>query len=241
MRILLTEETSAVGPELSQALSATHQVHSLPPDMQLTNTEAMWAQLRGIDAVIHTGVPLNPAATGPGFEAERAALEEATQGMHVLLEALTQANIRRFIYCSTLELFENMPDDRYISEQWRPDPDTDMRTLSRHLAEQVAREFARERAVSVTILRLGRLIREEDVTPGQVPDLMWLDPRDAARAIASAVEADRSQQLNWQSRWAVFHICARPPHPKFLLNASHSLGFEPQHNFTSAWSAAGAA
>ena len=241
MRILLTEENSAVGAGLCQALSGTHQIHSLPAGTRLTDAEAMWAQLRGIDAVIHTGVPLNPAATGSGAEAERAALEEATQGMHVLLEALTQANIRRFIYCSTLELFENMPDDRYICEQWRPDPGTDMRTLSRHLAEQVAREFARDRALSVTILRLGRLTREEDVIPGQEPDLMWLDPRDAVRAIASAVEVDRSQQLNWQSRWAVFHICARPPHPKFLLDGSRSLAFEPEHNFASAWSAAGAA
>lgn len=241
MRILLTEDQSALGAELCQALSPMHQVRSLPAGSRLTDPTAMWAAMRDIDAVVHTGAWLNPAAAGTDYTAERAALEEATQGTHVLLEALTQANVRRYIYCSTLELFENLPDDRYISEQWRPDPGTDMRTLSRHLAEQVAREFARERALSTTILRLGRLAREEDVSPGVAPDLMWLDPRDAAQAVAVAVQEDRSQQLNWQLRWAVYHICARPPHPKFLLDGARGLGFEPRHNFSAAWAASGAA
>jgi nucleoside-diphosphate-sugar epimerase len=175
------------------------------------------------------------AADGIGYDAERAVLDEATRGMHVLLDAVTQAGIRRFIYCSTLELFSTVPHDRYISEHWQPDPGTDMLTLSRHLAEQVTREFARERAITITILRLGRLRREEDVLADEDPDLMWLDRRDAAVAVERAVDRDQSQQLNWQSRWTVYHICARPPHPKFLLDGAGALGFEPVYNFAAAW------
>ena len=235
MRILLTEENSPLGGELARTLSTTHQVQALAPGADLTDADALWGTMRGIDVVIHTGATLTPAAAGAGYDAERAILDEATQGMHLLLDAVTNAGIRRFIYCSTLELFSQMPDDRYISEQWRPDPGTDMGTLSRHLAEQVTREFARERAVSITILRLGRLCREQDVPAGAKPDLMWLDPRDAVAAVAGALQLDNSAQLNWQSRWAVFHICARPPHPKFLLDGARRLGYEPQHNFASAW------
>jgi hypothetical protein len=238
MRILLTEESSLLGGELSRTLSNTHQIRSLPAGTSLTDAEAIWGAVRGIDVVVHTGVSLNAAADGKSYEAERVALDEATQGMHMLLDAVTQAGVRRFVYCSTLELFSQTPDDRYISEQWRPDPGTDMASLSRHLAEQVTREFARERPVSITILRLGRLRREEDVSAQDTPDLMWLDPRDAAAAVAGAVPLDRSGQLNWQSRWAVYHVCARPPHPKFLLNGAGSLGFVPQHNFSSAWAGA---
>ena len=237
MRILLTEESSPLGGELSRTLSTTHQVRSLAAGTDLTDVDALWGAMRGLDVVLHTGVPLLPVAAGDGDDVDRAILDEATQGMHVLLEAVTDAGIRRFIYCSTLELFSQIPDDRYISEQWRPDPGTDMATLSRHLAEQVTREFARERAVSITILRLGRLCREEDVPTGHKPDLMWLDPRDAVSAVTGALQLDNSAQLNWQSRWSVFHVCARPPHPKFLLDGARRLGFEPQHNFASAWTA----
>jgi hypothetical protein len=67
------------------------------------------------------------------------------------------------------------------------------------------------------------------------PDLMWLDRRDAAVAVERAVDRDQSQQLNWQSRWTVYHICARPPHPKFLLDGAGPLGFEPVYNFAAAW------
>jgi nucleoside-diphosphate-sugar epimerase len=235
MRILLTEDSSPLGVELLKSLADTHQVHTLPADADLTLGDVMWNAVRGTDAIVHTGACLRSVSLGTGYDAERAALEEATQGMSVLLDAATQANVRRFIYCSTLELFSAIPDDRYISEHWRPDPGTDMSTLSRHLAEQVTREFARERAVSVTILRLGRLCREEDVSAGTRPDLMWLDPRDAAAAVEQAVHRDTSQELNWQSRWTVYHICARPPHPKFLLDGSRGIGFDPVHNFATCW------
>ena len=49
------------------------------------------------------------------------------------------------------------------------------------------------------------------------------------------MDRDQSQQLNWQSRWTVYHICARPPHPKFLLDGAGGLGFEPVYNFAAAW------
>ena len=159
MRILLTEDSSLLGAELSSTLSDTHQVSALPAGSDLTDADAMWSAVRAVDAVVHTGVSLSVAADGIGYDAERAVLDEATRGMHVLLDAVTQTGIRRFIYCSTLELFSTVPHDRYISEHWQPDPGTDMLTLSRHLAEQVTREFARERAITITILRLGRLRR----------------------------------------------------------------------------------
>jgi nucleoside-diphosphate-sugar epimerase len=240
MRILLTEDSTPFGVELLHTLSDTHQVSALPGGTELTDVDAMWSAVRGIDAVVHTGVTLSAAADGTGYDAERAVLDEATRGMHVLLDAVTQAGIRRFVYCSTLELFASISDDCYISEQWQPDPGTDMLTLARHLAEQVTREFARERAVTITILRLGRLRREEDVLAGEEPDLMWLDQRDAAAAVERAVHRDQSEQLNWQSRWTVYHICARPPHPKFLLDGARGLGFEPVHNFAAAWGEGGA-
>lgn len=234
MRILLTETGSPLGSALSAQLADTHQVTSLPQGADPFEPDVAWRGVRGVDAVVHTGVPVTPGSAVDGIEGERARLDESTRGVHVLCDAATQAGVRRLVYCSSLRLFERYPDDRYVSEEWRPDPGTDSECLRHHLAEQVTREFARDRPLSVTVLRLGTLQREDDVPAGATPDLMWLDPRDAAAAVASALAApDRSSALDWQSRWQPVHICARPPLPKYL--PSRRLAFEPQHNFAAAW------
>lgn len=238
MRILLTEDRSCLGKELASELSEAHQVCALPAAVDPFDPSAIWQQMRGIDVVIHTGQFVTEAAAQQGSSGDRARLDEATRGTCILLEAAVESGVRRILYCSTLELFARMPADRYISEHWRPDPGPEAGPLSQHLAEQVTREFARVNPVSVTVLRLGRLIREEDVAPGTTPDLMWCDPRDAAAAVGQAVSLDRSDQLNWQSRWAVVHVCSQPPHPQFLLDGARRLGWEPQHNFSRQWSAA---
>jgi nucleoside-diphosphate-sugar epimerase len=230
MRILVTEATSPLGRGLIHALSEVHQARALPAGFDLTDAAAVW--------VVCTGEPTGPLPDD-AYARERAQLDAASRGVHVLFDAATQAGIRRVILCSSLELFAGYPDDVCISEHWRPDPGTDMAVLSRHLAEQVAREFARERAVSVTVLRLGRL-QDEDAAAGP-PDRAWLDPRDAAAAVGAALAHDRSGELNWQARFRVVHVCARAPRLRFLLDGARALGFEPRHNFEAAWSAAGAA
>lgn len=250
MRILVSEGTSRIGSALLRALPTEHRIRILSDEAaldtdrrrieavpaSLTDAQTFWHAVRGVDAVVLTGQVTTPLPTDD-LERERALLDIATRGTHALFEAAVDAGVRRFVYCSTLELFRGVPDDVYVSEQRRPDPGTDMRYLSHHLAEQVTREFARAHAVTVTVLRLGRLESEDDPVGGGEPDLMWLDPRDAAAAVVLALGRDRSADLNWTSRWSVLHVCAEPPHPKFLLGGIRALGFEPRHNFGSRWAA----
>jgi hypothetical protein len=87
---------------------------------------------------------------------------------------------------------------------------------------------------TVTCLRLGKLVLEEEVQ-GQPPDLMWLDLRDAARAFRLALSRDQSQQTWWTRRWGLYHICALPPHPKYLIDHAVRMGYQPEHNFAAHW------
>jgi nucleoside-diphosphate-sugar epimerase len=249
--MLVSEAASRLGNALLDSLVNSHQVriarHSRDTvelndcevvDMDPMDPAAAWRAVRGMEAVVLTGQPPQPIPT-TSIEGAHARLDHATRGTHTLLQAAVDAGVRRVVLCSTLELFRDLPDDIYVVEHRRPQPGTDTELLACHLAEQVTREFARAHAVTVTVLRLGRLVREEDAA-GQAPDLMWLDPRDAASAVELALGRDQCEALNWVSRWQMRHVCHLPPHPKFLIDGMQSLGFVPEHNFESQWLGAAA-
>ena len=207
-------------------------------DADLYDADGACLAVAGVDAIVHTG-PAGPPALPPAdsYEGERALLDRATRGTRALLQAAVESGVSRLVYCSSLEVFHEVPDDVYVSEQRRPRPGTAMRRLAYHLAEQVTREFAREHAVTVTVLRLGRLAREDEVAEGTEPDLTWIDPRDAAAAVELALGRDRAGSRNWVGRWQVRHVCHEPPHPKFLLDGIREMGFEPRHDFHRQWAA----
>jgi uronate dehydrogenase len=201
----------------------------------LLDADAVWQAVRGVDAVVHTAEP--PAAPDAGSLAGRQfLLDWATRGTHILFKAAVEAGVRRFVYGSTLEIFASYPEDVYISELWKPQPGPEMACMSRYLGELVCREFAREFPVTATALRLGRIVVEEEVEAGVEADAMWLDRRDAAQAFRLALARERSDDLRFTARWAVYHICADIPNPRFLIeSAGRSIGYRPAHNFGNQW------
>jgi hypothetical protein len=100
------------------------------------------------------------------------------------------------------------------------------------------REFAGDHPIGITVLRLGRLVYEEDAA-GRDPDLMWLDPRDAAQAVDCALRADASRKVRSAQRWRVLHVCADIPRPKYLIERARAIGYEPTHDFADAWTQGG--
>lgn len=184
---------------------------------QLNKDTPVWEAVRGAGAVIHLGEIVGKI---PGHQIDR-----ATRGVYMLLRAAVDAGVRRFVLGSTLAFFASYPDDVYITEYWRPDPTDDLEQMLPALSEIAAREFAREHALSVTVLRLGRLV-DADTAKG-APDVDWLDYRDAAKAFAMAVDRDTSDRLNWQQRYAVIHIVGDHPDPRFLLERRRIAGLQP--------------
>jgi nucleoside-diphosphate-sugar epimerase len=105
-----------------------------------------------------------------------------------------------------------------------------MATMARYLGERVCREFARDHAITCTCLRLGTLVRADQVSK-QTPDHSWLDPRDAARAFRCALKRDRAGSTHWINRWKIIHVCADFDNPRFLIDAAQGMGFRPEHGF----------
>ncbi len=237
MRVLVTGAASALSQEVATALAVddSTQLRLLDDcaaqrqdvewiEGRLTDSDAVSQAVRDVDVVVHTGEP------PPAPESEEALLDRATRGTHVLLQTAVEAGVKRFVYGSTLEVFRAYPDTVYVTEYYKPLPPPELAVLAQYLGEITCREFAREHPITVTALRLGKLVWEEEVA-GQERDLMWVDIRDAAQAFCAALARDSSASLNWVPRWAVYHIVAPIAHPKFLLDRAKSMGYRPQREF----------
>lgn len=247
MTILITGANSCLGQEIIHLLAEDHvlRLWGAPEDVEgdvewvqgdMRDPDVSWQAVRDVDAIVHTGEPPNDLPEDE-LACEQELLDLATRGTHVLFKAGVAAGVKRFVYGSTLKIFESYPDDVFISEMWRPQPTPEPFALTRYLGELTAREFARENLVAVTALRVGKLVREEDVSDEDA-DLMWTDVRDAAKAFVLALNRDASQQVNFRQRWSLHHICANIPNGKYLIASDRRnglRGFEPQHSFESHW------
>ncbi len=239
MRVLITSARSWLGRAITDELAGTGD------DLRLLESEAfdppagcesvgadhldlasLERAVAGTDAVVHTGeLPLTPP---PG---DGGKLDWYTRGTYDLMAAAVAAGALRFVYCGTLDLFDRYPGDVYISELHEPFPPPSGQTMWRYLAELTVREFTRDHAITGTSLRLGTLTFEEEADAA-APDHCWLDPRDAARAVRTALGRDSGSELNWARRWQVRHVCADPPNPRFLIDDAIREGFE--HDFATA-------
>jgi nucleoside-diphosphate-sugar epimerase len=248
MEVLITGAASRLGREIAAAIGQEHRLRLMdtvavdPPEKSeffagsILDPDDAWRAVRGVDAVIHTAALPLPLPAGD-LKSEGDRLEWAARGTHVLLSAAADAGVRSCVYAGTLAVFKDYPDDVYISENWKPLPRLEMAEMSNYLGELVCREFVREYRLTCTSLRLGELVPEEE-TEGRTPDLLWLDPRDAAQAFQCALRLD-SSDAEWFRRWNIFHVCADIPNPKYLIDRARSIGYRPVHNFQASWSAAG--
>jgi nucleoside-diphosphate-sugar epimerase len=241
MNILITGASSRLARALVDELSDGHRLRLMdsvpvePPEKaefvqgSLLDPDDCWRAMRGIDALIHTAEP-PPDVPAEGLAREQRLLDLATRGTHVLFKAAVEAGVKRLLYAGTLAIFSPYPDDVYISEMWKPLPTPEIEPLSRYLGELTAREFARDYLVTVTGLRLGELVREEEVQD-QRPNLLWLDLRDAAQAFRHALRRDNGDHPWWTRRWALYHIAAPIPNGKYLFEAASRMGYKPEHSF----------
>jgi nucleoside-diphosphate-sugar epimerase len=246
MEVLITGAASRLGRAIAAELAPDHRLRladGAPPDpgagdewlqVSLLDPEAVGRAVRGVEVVIHTGEPPADPSTDP-LAREHLLLDWATRGTHLLFKTAIEAGVRRLVYGSTLEVFSAYPDDVYLSELWKPQPTPEIASMCRYLGELTCREFVRDYPVGITALRLGRLVLEEEVED-QKPDLMWVDLRDAAKAFRCALGRDSGREIWWTRRWALYHIAAGISHPKFLIDLSRGIGYEPQHNFVRHWS-----
>ena len=147
---------------------------------------------RGMDAIIHAVEPLPD-------EDVSAQLDAATRCTYNLLMAAAQEGVSQVVLLSTLELMADYPAGYRVQETWRPLPRTQPPTLTKHLAEQISREFAREGSLGINILRLGEASN----------DTVAVAVGEALAEPASLAAKHRSREEGGAEAWSITHIGER--------------------------------
>ena len=188
----------------------------------LDRDEGTRSLVRGVDAILHVAEPL------PG-EDERQQIDSLTRGTYNLLWAGSEEKVPRVVFLSTLELMTAYDAAFTVSEWWRPRPSSEPPALPKHLGEFVCREFARERKIRVVVLRLGEVVRGEEVK-GKAFNPLWVDERDVAQAVLAALSSSAKESTSGiASWWSVIHIGADSPRGRFsVARAKQQLGYRPQ-------------
>ena len=232
-RVLITSGETPLAQAIAEQLSHRYRVRltaqqELQTDFPLTRSaleadESTTALVRGSDAVVHVA---RPAVSDEGT----AAIDHRTRRTYNLLQAAAETGVSRVVYLSSLELLTDYDEQFDVTEDWRPRPGSDPRLLSHYLGEFTCREFAREGRLSVVVLRLGTVVRAEEMA-GRPFHPLWVDQRDAVEAVRcalTALETDAGRKLG---PWSVFHVQSDSPGARFSVNkAKKLLGYKPQFN-----------
>ena len=229
MNILITSAGSELTQKLADATAESHNIRLTELEPVDTNYEFVQSALghdestnelvKGIDTVVHIA-EAPPELKGQAEEPENYEIDFQTRCTYNLLMAASAKNVNHFIYASTLRLFEQHGKDWTVKENWRPRPSIEGYVLAKHLGEFTCREFARERKIDVTCLRLGDIITVEEAADTEF-NAMWLEINDAVAAFQGAIDAP--------SRWGIFHVQSEFPSSRFDVGkAKGHLKFNPQ-------------
>ena len=175
------------------------------------------AAVRGAEAVVHVAEPL------PEDTPEQQ-IDFFTRCTYNLLTAASDEAVPLVIMLSTLEVMSGYDPGLTVTETWRARPSAAPRVLGKHLGEFTVREFARDAKANVVVLRLGKVVRADDVK-GEPFDPLWVDDRDVVHAVSCALGAR-------PARWQIFHIQSDSPKARFTVaRAKSALKYQPQYRW----------
>lgn len=202
MHILITSARHELSAALADHLAQSHDIRLTERTHVETTHEFVLSGLghdrstnlltRGMDAIIHAVEPLPD-------EDVSSQLDSATRRTYNLLMAAAEESVPQVILLSTLELMADYPAGYRVDERWRPLPSTHPPTLTKHLAEQVGREFAREGSLAIKILRLGETSAK---TIAVAVDEALAEP-------ALLATKHRSHEEGGAETWSITHVGER--------------------------------
>ena len=185
MQLLITSASTKLARRLAASLSANHEIRLTDIVDVQTDFDFIRSNLdhesqlpvQHVDSVVHLARP--PSANGLTLndisDSANQLLDFSTRCTYNLLTASAEAGVSNFIFLSTLRLFDRLGPNVAIGPRWRPQPSTSPDLLASYLGECICKEFARERLIKITILRLGEVSTEEISTAvsDAIDDKYW--------------------------------------------------------------------
>ena len=172
MKVLITSAGASLARQLADSLGDDHEI--LLTDCEdvstgfpfvrsdLNHTAPTNDLVRGVDVIVHSGA-VDPRSSVSDQ------LDYQMRCTYNLLKAAWEEGVPRVVYLSSLRLMEGYDPSYAVTERWKPTPTLEPAVLCCHLGEIVCREFARERKIEVTILRLGEITPASEPIPPRRP------------------------------------------------------------------------
>ncbi|MGI8483410.1 MAG: NAD-dependent epimerase/dehydratase family protein [Thermomicrobiales bacterium] len=188
MRILLCDIPDTIRDGLARKLANRHDLLSLAGDVR--DRDAC-IERADCDVIIH-GLPENADSL--------TTIDFASRGTWNLL---TTTSARRYVFLSSMRMFDAYGTRWHIDEDWAPRPATDVKQLAPYLAEVASREISRTLPVNCVILRLDDVVPATQFREGSLsPIALHVD--DAIEAIVGAAENENPREN--AGRWEAFHV-----------------------------------
>jgi len=234
-RILITCAESSLAQAVAAELGKANDIRLTGPSEVRTNYKFTRSDLghgaetselvRGLDAIVHVAEP-------PPGSSEVERIDYQTRGTYNLLFAAREAGVRQVVFFSSLEVMTGYDDDLEVREGWRPLVTEKSSAFSNYLGEFTCREFARDRYLSIVVLRLGKVVRAADVA-GKRFESLWVEERDVAQATSKALKLDLDTYRG-NRPWRIFHIQSGSPRARFAIDSAKSksgLNYKPRFNW----------
>ena len=185
MQLLITSASTKLARRLAASLSANHEIRltdivDVQTDFNFIRSNLdheSQLPVQHVDSVVHLAKP--PSTNGLTLndisDSANQLLDFSTRCTYNLLTASAEAGVSNFVFLSTLRLFDRLGPNVAIGPRWRPQPSTAPDLLASYLGECICKEFARERLIKITILRLGEVSTEEISTAvsDAIDDKYW--------------------------------------------------------------------
>lgn len=218
MNVLITSAASATAQLITGELKAAHKLRltDLPENSsgdivasELGHEQPTDDLVAGIDAIVNIGYQ---GQTGDAVYL----MDYHTRRMYNLLQAASDAGVKRYVNISTLKLYQDHEQNLVVTERWRTDPSAeDVELLAAHMAELVCKEFARDRLIQVANLRLGWPF-VGDSSAG-ADDTAAISHGMIGAAVSEALVSDELAQ------WQDIHIQSPISSQRFITNTAAKL------------------
>jgi nucleoside-diphosphate-sugar epimerase len=199
MHVLITGAAGFIGRHLTRALEASYELRL--GDVQriddprwisldVTRPDQARRAVADVDAVVHLAIAAGHEGEHEDDEFNQARFDVNVRGTFNLLRAAADAGVRRFVHTSSIMVTWGYEPPQIIAGDALPRPvGTYART--KHLAEALCEQSAREDGLSVLCLRIAKPVDAEYLARRSGPlRPQWIAISDLMRAYDLALSAE---------------------------------------------------
>jgi nucleoside-diphosphate-sugar epimerase len=242
-KVLVTGAVGHVGTDLCKDLRKDHwlrmlDINSIPlaPNSEslqgsITDWETIERGVQGVDAVVHLAI-YPPAKKEPHHQLLQGEIDVDVKGTDLLLYAAKQAGVRRFVYTSTLNVYDaNYPNQgEFLKDTDEPLSRSHYGT-AKHLAEELCRHYALTQELSTLVLRLNSVTFPERWSASD-KDIGHPEVACSRVHINDVVHSIRLALKKEAVQWGRCIISGANPEQRYDTSAAeHLIGFRARYGF----------